>query len=54
LVLVLSALVVGVGGGLGAVFFVWLLRQISSLTPLPVHGSNKKWAPVGAHANLYH
>ena len=32
LVLVLSALVVGVGGGLGAVFFVWLLRQISALT----------------------
>ena len=32
MVLLLSALVVGVGGGLGAVFFVWLLRQISSLT----------------------
>ncbi len=32
LVLVLSAIVVGVGGGLGAVFFVWLLRQVAQLT----------------------
>jgi CIC family chloride channel protein len=32
LVLVLSALVVGIGGGLGAVLFVWLLRQVSDVT----------------------
>ena len=31
LVLVLTALVVGIGGGLGAVIFVWLLRHMSTL-----------------------
>ena len=32
LIMVIIALIVGVGTGLGAVVFVWLLRQINQLT----------------------